>query len=63
MTPDAALEARVKELAGPIEELKNKVVAESAAEIDGSRENCRQMECQMGNLVADAMLDRVADQA
>ncbi len=62
VTPDAALEARVKELAGPIEELKNKVVAETAAEIDGARESCRQMECQMGNLVADAMLDRVADQ-
>ncbi len=62
VTPDPALEARVKELAGPIEELKNKVVAEAAAAIDGARESCRQMECQMGNLVADAMLDRVADQ-
>ncbi|MBN2629839.1 MAG: 5'-nucleotidase C-terminal domain-containing protein [Rhodobacteraceae bacterium] len=62
VTPDPVIEARVKELAGPIEELKTRVVAESAAEIDGSRETCRQVECQMGNLVADAMLDRVADQ-
>lgn len=62
VTPDAALEARVKELAGPIEELKARVVAESAAEIDGSRDSCRQMECAMGNLVAEAMLDRVKDQ-
>lgn len=60
--PDPAIEARVAELAGPIEELKAKVVAESAAVIDGSREVCRQAECQMGNLVADAMLDRVKDQ-
>ena len=60
--PDAEIEARVKELAGPIEELKNRVVAASAEAIDGSRENCRQVECQMGNLVAEAMLDRVADQ-
>jgi 5'-nucleotidase len=42
--------------------LKNKVVAETAAEIDGSRESCRAVECAMGNLIADAMLDRVADQ-
>jgi 5'-nucleotidase len=62
VTPDPAIEARVTELAGPIEALKSKVVAESAAAIEGSREVCRQMECQMGNLVADAMLDRVKDQ-
>ena len=62
VTPDPAIEARVSELAGPIEALKSKVVAESAAAIEGSREVCRQMECQMGNLVADAMLDRVKDQ-
>jgi 5'-nucleotidase / UDP-sugar diphosphatase len=62
VTPDPEIEARVKELAGPIEELKNKVVAEAAAEIDGSRETCRAMECAMGTLIAEAMLDRVADQ-
>jgi 5'-nucleotidase/UDP-sugar diphosphatase len=60
--PDPEIEARVKELAGPIEELKARVVAETADVIDGSRETCRQIECQMGNLVADAMLDRVKDQ-
>jgi 5'-nucleotidase / UDP-sugar diphosphatase len=59
---DAAVVARVAELAGPIEELKNRVVAESAEVIDGARENCRVKECAMGNLVADAMLDRVKDQ-
>ena len=59
---DPAIVARVAELAGPIEELKNRVVAESTAEIVGAREVCRAMECAMGNLVAEAMLDRVADQ-
>ena len=59
---DAAIAARVTELAGPIAELKAKVVASSAAEIDGSREVCRVRECAMGNLVADAMLARVKDQ-
>jgi 5'-nucleotidase len=59
---DAGIVERVAELAGPIEELKNKVVAETAEAIEGSREVCRAMECAMGNLVADAMLDRVKDQ-
>jgi len=60
--PDEAVLARIKELAGPIEELKNKVVAETAEPIDGSREVCRAAECPMGNLVADAILDRTKDQ-
>ncbi len=59
---DAAAVARVAELAGPIEEMKNRVVADTAEAIDGDRAVCRAMECPMGNLVADAMLDRVADQ-
>ncbi len=60
--PDAEILARVQELAGPIEELKSREVAEAAAAIEGSREVCRVEECAMGNLVADAMLDRVRDQ-
>ncbi|MCR4264977.1 5'-nucleotidase C-terminal domain-containing protein [Nitratireductor sp. ZSWI3] len=59
---DEAVVARVKELGGPIEELKNKVVAETSAPIDGSRETCRAGECEMGNLVTDAMLERTSDQ-
>lgn len=53
---------RIAELAVPLEEIRNKVVAESAAAIDGARESCRAVECQMGNLIAEAMLDRVAGQ-
>ncbi|SFK04651.1 bifunctional metallophosphatase/5'-nucleotidase [Celeribacter neptunius] len=59
---DEEIKSRVAEFAGPIEELKAKIVAEAAADIDGSRETCRAVECPMGNLVADAMLDRVKDQ-
>jgi len=62
VTPDPEIEARIKEMGAPIEELKNRLVAESTADIDGSRETCRAMECPMGSLIADAMLDRVADQ-
>lgn len=60
--PDAEIEARIKELAGPIETLKAAEVGEVAAPIDGSRETCRAQECQMGVLVTDAILARTADQ-
>lgn len=59
---DEATVARVAELAVPLDEVRNKVVAEAAASIEGDRAVCRVMECEMGNLVADAMLDRVKDQ-
>ncbi|MEL6685522.1 MAG: 5'-nucleotidase C-terminal domain-containing protein [Pseudomonadota bacterium] len=59
---DEAAVARVAELAGPIEEMKNRIVADAAEAIEGDRSVCRAMECPMGNLIADAMLDRVADQ-
>lgn len=59
---DAEIKARVAELAGPIEEMKNEIVAEAAADIDGARESCRLQECQMGTLVADAILERTKDQ-
>ncbi|MCB1462081.1 MAG: 5'-nucleotidase C-terminal domain-containing protein [Nitratireductor sp.] len=60
--PDEAVAKRVAELAGPIEELKSKPVGESTAAIEGSREVCRAEECSMGNLVADAMLERTRGQ-
>jgi len=59
---DAPTLARVAELAVPLEEIRNKVVAETSTAIDGARESCRAVECQMGNLIAEAMLDRVAGQ-
>jgi len=62
VTPDATVLARVKELGGPIEELKAKEVSETTAPIDGDRKSCRAVECTMGNLVTDAMLDRTKDQ-
>jgi len=59
---DAETLARVGELAKPLEEIRNEVVASSAGVIEGNRDVCRNRECEMGNLVADAMLDRVKDQ-
>ncbi len=57
-TPDSSLTARIAELAKPIEELRKKVIGSSEAPIQGDRTVCRVEECSMGNLVADAMLDR-----
>lgn len=62
VVPDPVVAARVKELAAPIEKLKQQRVAEIKAPIDGDRKTCRQRECEMGNVVTDAMLDRVRDQ-
>ncbi|MFB2593923.1 bifunctional UDP-sugar hydrolase/5'-nucleotidase [Paracoccus sp. p4-l81] len=62
VTPDPKLAARITEMAKPIEELRNKVVAETAAPIGADRDTCRARECEMGNLVAEAMLDRVRPQ-
>lgn len=59
---NAEIVARVGELAKPLDSIRNEVVAESAAAIEGNRDVCRVQECEMGNLVADAMLDRVRDQ-
>ncbi len=57
-TPDPTLTARIAELAKPIEELRKKVIGSTEAPIQGDRTVCRVEECSMGNLVADAMLDR-----
>lgn len=59
---NADLKARIAALAEPLDEIRNEVVASTNAEIIGERDVCRVMECQMGNLVADAMLARVKDQ-
>ncbi|MDQ7071762.1 MAG: bifunctional metallophosphatase/5'-nucleotidase [Rhodobacterales bacterium] len=53
---------RIAELAGPLESIRQQVVAEAAGAIEGDRSICRVQECAMGNLVADAMLDRVKSQ-
>lgn len=59
---DADSVARIAELAKPLDEIRNKIVASSDAVIEGDRKVCRTQECEIGNLVADAMLARVADQ-
>ncbi len=60
--PDPTILSRVQEMAKPIEELRKKVIGNSQGPIEGAREVCRVRECSMGNLVADAMLDRTRTQ-
>lgn len=62
VTPDQGFLDRVAELATPLEELKAQVVGDATEAIVGDRNVCRVEECSMGNLVADAQLDRVKDQ-
>jgi 5'-nucleotidase len=62
VTPDPAILARIEELAQPIAALKSREVAEIPGPIDGSRDTCRAEECAMGDIVADAMVDRVKGQ-
>lgn len=59
--PDEDFLARLEELKAPIEEAMAEVVGTTTKEIDGSRESCRAMECEMGNLVTDAMLAAAPD--
>jgi 5'-nucleotidase len=58
---DLTAKERIAELAVPLDEISNRVVAETADVLTGDRAVCCQMECDMGNLIADAMLVRVAD--
>ncbi|MER5172190.1 bifunctional metallophosphatase/5'-nucleotidase [Thioclava kandeliae] len=59
---DPEAKARLTELAKPLEEIRQKVVAQSTDAIDGSRDVCRLKECPMGDLMTDAMIERVKDQ-
>lgn len=56
-----ATRALIAEPAAPLKEIRQRVVAAPAESIARSRDHCRAIECQMGNLVADAMPARVAD--
>ncbi|KIN61939.1 putative 5-nucleotidase [Sulfitobacter noctilucicola] len=62
VTQDEGTVSRITEAAAPLEEIRSKVVAQTDEAIGGDREVCRAQECTMGNLIADAMLARVADQ-
>ncbi len=57
---DDAVKARIAEAAVPLDEIRNKVVAEAAEAIDGGKPICRSAECPMG--IADCRGDAGACQ-
>jgi len=62
VSEDESTVARIAEAAMPLDEIRNRVVARTDQPIGGDRAVCRAEECSMGNLIADAMLERVRDQ-
>ncbi|HMO60099.1 MAG TPA: bifunctional metallophosphatase/5'-nucleotidase, partial [Roseiflexaceae bacterium] len=55
---DQGFENRIAVLKQPLDTLRNQVIGESAVLLDGDRANVRTKETNLGNLVADAMLER-----
>ncbi len=55
ITPDPQMAALVAELAAPIEELRQTPIGETAVYLVGDRSVCRVEECNLGNLIADAV--------
>jgi 5'-nucleotidase len=62
VTANEDFKGQLQTLLGPIEEMTSKVIGSTTEKLQGAREVCRVQECTMGNLLADAILDRVADQ-
>ncbi|MGG7568086.1 bifunctional metallophosphatase/5'-nucleotidase [Rhodovulum sp. DZ06] len=59
---DPQIKGRLEQLAEPLDEIRSKVVAATEMPIGGDRAVCRAQVCEMGVLVADAMLARVKSQ-
>ncbi|CAM3461701.1 5'-nucleotidase C-terminal domain-containing protein [Hydrogenibacillus schlegelii] len=54
---DPEAKALIDELDGPIQALKQTVVGQTAVFLDGERDHVRTQETNLGNLIADGMLD------
>jgi len=55
ITPDLAITTMVDELYAPVAALTKEVFGQSAVYLEGDRKVCRVKECNMGNLITDAM--------
>jgi 5'-nucleotidase / UDP-sugar diphosphatase len=56
--PDAGFEARIDVLKQPLTALREQQVGEAAVLLNGARADVRTKETNLGNLIADAMLDK-----
>ncbi|TGZ48693.1 Protein 5NUC [Temnothorax longispinosus] len=50
----------INEKRGPIDQLQQQVIGKTRVLLDGDSKNCRRRECNMGNLICDALLDYYA---
>ena len=53
---DADILAEVNSLYAPLEALQNQLVGSASVDINGERSSCRFEECNMGNMIADAII-------
>jgi len=64
VSPDAAVQAQVVDpVAEALEEIAANVIADSEVGLDGVRGNVRTVETNLGNLIADALLDQATQLA
>ena len=59
---DPEVAAEVAKRAEPIEKLKSEIIGETQVDLVGERSVCRFEECNMGNLITDAILWKMKDQ-
>ncbi len=59
---DEKVKTIVASYAEPLAEIRQKVVGHTSKVINGDRAFCRTVECEMGNLITDAMLNRTKEQ-
>jgi 5'-nucleotidase/UDP-sugar diphosphatase len=55
ITPDTAISDLLAGLSEPIEELRNTAIGESSVALVGDRRVCRVEECNLGNMITDAL--------
>ncbi|NWF70848.1 MAG: 5'-nucleotidase C-terminal domain-containing protein [Chloroflexi bacterium] len=55
ITPDPQIQALVEELRAPLGDFLNQNIGSTEMLLDGTRESCRFVECNLGNLITDAM--------
>jgi 5'-nucleotidase/UDP-sugar diphosphatase len=62
ITPDPAMTTLLTALAEPLQTIKETVVGETSVRLVGEREVCRVAECNMGNLITDAVREQTGAQ-
>ena len=62
ITPDPAVKKIIDDLAAPLQALMKNVVGESKVFLVGDRKVCRVEECNLGDLIADAMRETTGSQ-